>query len=67
MFTLSQNTQGLSVNVKYTHGHNLDTKSNQSNNLPVTSHKSAIDDLISEDVTFVMNSLIKNFEVRIAK
>ena len=56
-----KNTQGLSVLVRCTHEHNVGTKSNQSNKLPVTSHKSTIDDLIS-DVTFVINSLIKKFE-----
>ena len=38
-----KNTQGLSVYVKCTHGHNVDKKSNQSNKLLVTSHKSTTD------------------------
>ena len=38
-----KNTQGLSVYVKCAYGHNVDKKSNQSNKLLVTSHKSRTD------------------------
>ena len=55
----SKNTQGLSAHDKSTDGNNVDTKPNKSNKIPVTSHRSTIDDLISEDVAFIMNSLIK--------
>ena len=63
-----KNTQGLSVHMKCTHnGDTRSSSSSQSNKLAVVSHKSTIDELLSEDVTFVMNSLIKNVEGRIAK